>query len=143
MRWDERARTIRDRQLIQFARIFANAAEPLKKEFVKHRLPNNFIENLNKAVADLESAVEQQVLYKTRQASAVTAIEHDFAECQALLKRVDAIVQSTIGDDPVTMAGWNARRLIVRRSRSTATEEAPSNETPSTELPSSVPPTAP
>src|SRR5262249_57037791 len=110
---------IRDQELVHAARTFAEAAEPLKKEFIKHRLPNDFIENLRKAVVDLESAIEQQVACKTRQASAVTALDNDFAECQALLKRVDAVVENTIAHDPVTRTEWNTRRRIIRRSPST------------------------
>jgi hypothetical protein len=125
-----------DRQLIHTAKVFAEAAAgPLKKEFIKHRLPNDFIENLNNAIEELERAIEQQVASRTRQASAVTALESDFAECQALLKRVEAVVKNTIGDDPVTMAEWNTRRQVVRRSRPVAAEEPPASEPPAAAQP--------
>src|SRR5215831_1819596 len=48
------ART-RSQSLILGARAFADSAEPLKKEFVQHGLPNRFIEDLHEAAAQLEA----------------------------------------------------------------------------------------
>jgi hypothetical protein len=116
----------RDQQLIHTAKAFAEWAEQLKKAFVQHRLPDEFIENLQNAIADLERAIEQQVSSKTSQTSATTALEEDFAKCQALLKRVDAVVENTLGNDAAVMAEWRSRRRIPRRSSQPAAETQPS-----------------
>ena len=123
----------RDQQLIHTAKAFAEWAEPLKKAFVQHRLPDEFIENLQKAVADLERAIEEQVSSKTKQTAATTALEEDFARCQALVMRVDAVVENTLGNDVAVMAEWKLRRCIPRRSSQPDAEPQPS------EPPASVP----
>lgn len=127
----------RDPQLIHTAKAFAERAEPLKKAFVQHRLPEDFIENLQKAVADLERAIEERVSNKTKQTGATTALEEDFERCQALLTRVDAVVENMLGNDAAVMAEWRSRRRIPRRS------SQPTAETQPSEPPASVPPATP
>src|SRR4051812_49999242 len=46
-----------DRNLIGAARAFALAAIPLKVEFILHELPENFIEDLNADIHELETEI--------------------------------------------------------------------------------------
>src|SRR3989442_1920430 len=47
----------KEEDLINGARSFAQAVEPLKREFIQHALPPAFVENLNAAIQDLEEAL--------------------------------------------------------------------------------------
>lgn len=116
----------RDQAMIHGGKAFANEAEPLKKEFIQHRLPNNFIDNLNAAVADLERAMLEQASSKRSRANATKAIDDAMNDCLTLLQRVDAVVINTLGDQPPLMAEWNITRRAGRTpARPTAPESAP------------------
>ena len=116
----------RDQALIQGAKVFVHAAEPLKKAFVQHRLPNSFIEDLDAAARQLERTIQEQVSSKTKRAHAATALGDDLAQCLKLLKRVDAIVGNTLADNAPLMAEWDVTRRAGRGpTRTKSPEPAP------------------
>ena len=120
-----------DRELIHMGRAFARDAEPLKKEFVQHRMPNDFIDKLNAAVDDLEESIREQGSFKSRRAKGNTLVDETLAECQTLLRRLDAVVENTVVDKPPLKSEWDAVRHVRRvSSRSEAPDPSPESTAP-------------
>jgi hypothetical protein len=116
----------RSQALILGARALAEAAEPLKKEFAQHGLP---IDDLNRAAAELESALQEQASSRTIRVSTSKALDDNLAECLKLLKRLDAIVKNTLEEGAPVMAEWTTTRRLRRFSpRSPDPEPDPSPE---------------
>src|SRR5438045_1873981 len=64
-----------DQALLQAARAFAADAVPLKDEFIRHELPNSFVEDLLSDIANLEHAVVGQNTGRETHISASISVE--------------------------------------------------------------------
>ena len=104
----------RDQHLIHAAKAFADAAEPLRKAFVQLRVPEDFLESLNAAAAQLERSILEHGSSKTKRVNANAAIRECIAQCFKVLTRVDAVVENTLVDDGPLLAEWSTTRHVVR-----------------------------
>jgi hypothetical protein len=110
----------RAQALLLGAKAFADAAGPIKKEFIQHGIPNGFIDDLHEAANGLEAAIQEQASNKTKRVSTGKALNDNLAECLKLLIRLDAVVKNTLVDNELALAEWNTARRVRRvSSRST------------------------
>jgi hypothetical protein len=102
--------------LLHTARTFAESAEPLKKEYIRHRLPIDFLDHLKEAAAVLERTMKEEDENNIERVTAETAFKEELRKCGRLLKRVDAVVVNTIGGESPLMAQWMTTRRLSNRS---------------------------
>jgi len=104
----------KEEDLINGARSFAQAAEPLKREFIQHGLPPAFVENLNAAIQDLEEALLKRAAGKAARSGAIREFNKLLDEALNLLDRFEALVDNTMADNPSVMAAWHVARHVER-----------------------------
>ena len=110
--WMPRKRAVQ--AIIDSGRAFARDAEPLRKQFIDHGLPETFIDDLNRAVHDLERAMLDQSVSRGSRASAIAGFNDTLNEALTLLQRFEALVSNTMPDNPEIMAAWNIARRVGR-----------------------------
>jgi hypothetical protein len=116
----------RSQALLLGAKAFADAAEPIKKEFVQHGMPNGFIDDLHEAANGLEAAIQEQASNKTKRVSTGKALNDNLGECLKLLIRLDAVVKNTLVDNEAVLTEWNTARRVRRgTSRSSSPQPEP------------------
>ncbi|HEV2862474.1 MAG TPA: hypothetical protein VGX48_15785 [Pyrinomonadaceae bacterium] len=118
-----------DQALINTARAFAQDALPLKDEFVRHELPQSFIEDLNAAIASLENSMGGQSASKGAGKSASASIDGAIERGLDAVRRLDPIIRNKFSDEPAVLAEWESARRIRRGPRSQADGGA-NNEQP-------------
>ena len=112
---------------------FAREAKPVKGIFIKQGLPSHFIESLNAAVPDLQRAELDHTSSRGARSSSMA----EFNDTLTLrdLRRFDALVINTLGDNPGIMAVWNIARRVGRPpSLAKATPSAPKPTPPAEEV---------
>jgi hypothetical protein len=131
-----------DRFIVSVARIFAQLAEPLKEEFVKYHLPEDFIERLKAAIAGVERAIEEQAAGKGSRKRATATIATAQEEALAEVARLDPLMENLLyGNEPLK-ASWYAARRIERpaASRRESAKEEPATPAEPPPVPSVIPP---
>jgi hypothetical protein len=113
----------KEEDLINSARSFAQAAEPLKEEFIQHGLPPEFVENLNAAVQDLEESLLKRAASQAARSGAIREFNKLLDEALNLLDRFEALVDNTMADNPSVMAAWHVARHVERIPQSKAEPE--------------------
>ncbi|HWT03366.1 MAG TPA: hypothetical protein VN256_24165 [Pyrinomonadaceae bacterium] len=106
-----------DQALLSAARAFAEAATPLKNEFVRHELPASFLEDLNVAVSVFENALSSQTQNTERRVTATAAIEAVVERGRQLVRELDAIVGNKYRNNPATLAAWESASHVERLPR--------------------------
>jgi ribosomal protein S12 methylthiotransferase accessory factor YcaO len=118
-----------DRAIVDVAKVFVQLAEPLKAEFVKHHVREDFIDRLKGGIASIERAIQQQVAGKGSRKAAGIAIAAAQAEALTELARLDPMMDNLLGDDVAARAAWHAASKIeaprAKRGAGKAEEEKP------------------
>jgi hypothetical protein len=127
-----------DRALVEFGHIFARHAAPLRDRFIESHLPAGFIDDLNKAVQNLEAKIQDQAANKGSRIAATVALEKARTTAVAAVQALDPIMENILRNEPETLAVWQSARRVERTgSRKTAEDLPPSLPT------SPLPPQAP
>jgi hypothetical protein len=113
-------------------RSFASEASPLRKEFIQHQLPKDFIENLSAALDESEREIGNHAAWKTKRAHSTVGVQEGLASCATLLTRIDAIVGNTVSGNAPLAAEWEITRRL-GRVRSRTTPAAPEGDKPQTQ----------
>jgi hypothetical protein len=113
-----------DQAWISTGHAFAQAAEPLKKEFAQHGLPQ-FSETMNAAVESLQDAILGHARGKAMRSRAVRGFDDAMKEAMENLESLDALVANTLSDDPQAMASWTVARTVVRTGGRKAVAKPP------------------
>ena len=103
-----------DQRLLNGARAFVPAIEPLTAEFAKHDLPDILV-RLRKAIEDFEAAVDEQNRSTLTRITATKSLEKLLAHGLRLVRRLDAIVRNKFADDKATLAAWESASHLERR----------------------------
>src|SRR5207244_10874815 len=114
-----------DHALLAAALAVAKNAEPLVPVFVKHDMPPDFLDDLNRCIRNLQRAIAERD-------TAVQAHDASRANMKSALEkgldavhRLDAIVRNKLREDPVTLEVWTRANHIERGSRAKAVTPAP------------------
>ena len=129
-----------EHELISIGRGFANSAEALKKDFVKHALPPDDVLG---AVEALESAILIYTTAKTARSAALGEWNKAMAETMDALIGLDAIVANVLADNPVATASYESLRSIPRSRGRAATAKTPTAATTTGPTPVAAPESPP
>lgn len=116
-----------DKELLNAARAFKTAAEPIKAHFIAHEMPADFLDGLQEAIDALEAAMSEQSTGVGGHVAAGAALDEIIARGNDLVRKLDAIVRNKYANDPATLAEWTSAshtERAPRRSRP-ATPSAP------------------
>ena len=115
-----------DKELLNAARAFKAAAEPIKAHFIAHEMPADFLDDLQNAIDALEIAISEQSTGVGGHVAAGAALDVTIARGNDLVRKLDAIVRNKYANDPATLAEWTS---------ASHTERAPRRSKPATPPP--------
>lgn len=110
-----------DRELLDFARSFAEAAAPYADEFVKFSMPSDFLSQLNAEAAAFAEAMSEKRLVRAAKSDAMAAIDAAIERGMNIVRQLEAIVRNTFHDD-ATITEWK-RASRPERAKSRPTPE--------------------
>jgi len=113
-----------DQDLLLAGRALASETEPLKKEFVRHGMPVNFIQSLIAAVDAFERSIRDQSTSKTKRANNTHSVESTLDECMTTLKVLDAVIGNIVAGDSPVKAEWDTARRVRRVAQRSATAKS-------------------
>jgi hypothetical protein len=121
-----------DQALLTAGRAFAQQAAAFRSQFVRHGLPDTFIEDLTSRVEAFAQAIRHHEAGRTGQAAARVRIEAALASGCGAVRTLEVIMANQLGADAATIAAWaRARRVeYPRRSKRAAPAPVASPPTP-------------
>jgi hypothetical protein len=125
-------RSISDQALLAAARAFAADALPLKTEFTRRGLPDDFLDDLTSDIQEFEQAINQKIQKRGSQVAATAAIDSALERGVNVARELDAIMRNQFANDPASLAAWLSASHTERSPR-----RAPA--TPSTTPPTPTP----
>jgi hypothetical protein len=120
------AKTTANQTLLAAAGAMAEAAEKEKDVFVKHGLPQDFIERLKACAAALDTARNAKVESGRRRVTATAAVSDQLKRGRKAVRLLNAILQPRLAKDPELLAAWRS----AKRVRPTAVTASSSDATP-------------
>lgn len=119
-------RSVSDQALLSAARAFAADALPLKAEFTRRGLPEDFLEDLSADIEAFEQAITQTIQKREAQVAATAAIDESIERGVNAVRELDVIVRNKFAADPATLAAWLSASHTQRTPRrSPADSNAP------------------
>jgi hypothetical protein len=106
-----------DQALLAAARAALGDAVPFKAEFIRHGLPETFIDDLRAHIADLEQAMGEQNTGRGAHVTATASIEPTIERGMNAMRKLDAIVRNKFRDDPAALAAWESARHMASAGR--------------------------
>lgn len=125
-------RKVSDQTLLATARAFAADALPLKTEFTRRGLPDNFLEDLNADIAEFEQAINEKIRKRGAQVAATAAIDNALERGINIVRELDAIMRNRLRTEHATLAAWLSASHTERAPRRATTETTETPGTPST-----------
>jgi hypothetical protein len=125
-----------DRALIHAGRAFSVDVEPMRKDFAKHGISP---ETMSASVDALEQALLACSDARAKRSTAAQKWDTVLGEMLNMLKRYDALVALTLGDNPNAMASYALARTIPQtRARKIAAAETPAAAAPAAGAPATA-----
>jgi hypothetical protein len=113
----------RDQAIVDAAKSFAAEAAPLKAEFARLALGDDFFAKLATDIAAFEQALSSQQGGRQTRVAAAGAIDNTLAEGSRVVRQIDAYVQNRFADEPLVLAAWRDASRLRRASRRRAKEQ--------------------
>lgn len=117
-------------------------AEPFAAQFIAHGLPDTFIADLRKAVADCDTASNLREAGKLARASAQAGLVQAAADATATIKAIDVIVRYQFAHDAEMQSAWTrAKRqdgLPLPKTDAASPTSSPPSVSPSSPSPAST-----
>ena len=101
-----------DQPLLAAAKAIVEAATPLRDQFVAHRLPATFLDDLTASVAAFQQSVDDHARATEMQVGARANIRTALAEALVAVRHLAPIVANVLKDDPGLMAEWQTARHV-------------------------------
>ena len=121
-------RSISDQSLLAMARAFADDALPLKNEFTRRGLPDDFLEDLDNDIEEFERAINQRIQSRETHVSATAAIDDVIERGVQTVRELDVYVRNKHAGDPATLAAWTSASHTERTPRRAPAANAPAPE---------------
>lgn len=99
------------------ARAAAADALPLKAEFIKRGMPDDFIEDLEADIEMLEQAVTHKAQGKDVHVAATAAIDREIERGMNAVRELDPVVRNKFASDSATLAAWSSATHVERNPR--------------------------
>lgn len=96
------------------ARAAASDALPLKTEFIRRGLPDDFIEDLEADIEILEQAITYKAQGKESHVAATAAIDREIERGMNAVRELDPVVRNKFAADPATLAAWLSATHVER-----------------------------
>lgn len=119
-----------DRNLIAAARAAAIALVPLKAEFILHEMPENFIEDLNEDIQDLETEMAEHTGAVDDHVNASASIDDTIDRGFEIVRKLDGLIRNKYADDPGVLAEWASASHTERAPRRRKAGEPPPTPPP-------------
>jgi len=119
-----------DQTVLHAARAFARDAAPLAADFIKHDMPEDFLDDLQNDIKELEEAMRDHEAGKDTHVAARAGIESAIDAGLDAVRRLDAIVPNRLRNDATTLALWERARHVEYRSSKGKNETVPPEATP-------------
>jgi hypothetical protein len=119
---------LKDQELLNTARAFAVAAQPLAAEFTRRGLPANFLADLTSDIETFEQAIERKTEGRAAHVAATAAIDDLIEDGVRHLRQLDTVVRNIFADDPATLAAWTSASHVERAPRTKQPAAAPPAE---------------
>jgi hypothetical protein len=113
-----------DQAMLNAARAFLKDAAPLKADFTKHDMPDDFLDDLQADIEAFEEAIRDHEAGKDTHVAARAGIEAAIDNGLDAVRRLDAIVPNRLRNDPKTLALWERARRVEYRSSRTRNDTA-------------------
>jgi hypothetical protein len=121
-------RSVSDQTLLTTARAFATDALPLKTEFTRRGLPDNFLDDLNIDIAELEQAINQKIQKHGVHVAATAAIDSALERGLNIVRELDAIMRNAFAGNAVALAAWFSASHTERAPRRSTPETPPATQ---------------
>ncbi|HST23410.1 MAG TPA: hypothetical protein VLR90_20020 [Blastocatellia bacterium] len=116
-----------DQSLLIMARAFVVDATPLRTEFVRYGLPEDFLTDLNNDIAAFEQATSVRNQSLEKQTASSAAIDEAMERGLKALKQLDRVMRNVLRDDIEMLTAWitasHVERVPHRRKQSPAAPE--------------------
>lgn len=99
-------RSVSDQALLWTARAFAADALPLKTEFTRRGLPEDFLEDLSDDIEAFEQSITGTIREREAQVAATAAIDDSIERGANAVSELDVIVRNRFAADAATLAAW-------------------------------------
>lgn len=103
-----------DLELLAAAQATATDAVPVRTDFIRFAMPDNFIDELNEHIADFEAALTTQRSGLTNRVEATAAIDETLAEVLDAIRQLDPIIRNMFHGNAAKLAAWTSARHIER-----------------------------
>jgi hypothetical protein len=118
-----------DQDLLIAARAFAVDATPIRSEFLRYGLSQDFLDFLNSDIAAFEQATSERNQSVERSAASSAAIDDVMERGMKALKQLDRLLRDALRDDIETLTAWmtasHVERLPRRRKQQPVSPEPP------------------
>lgn len=108
---------IGDLALVSAARAFLADAVPLKQEFVKYALPEDFLEDLEADIIAFETAIATKNSALSTRISATASIDEAMANGMRAVRQLRAVVRNRFRNDVAKLAAWASASHIERADK--------------------------
>jgi hypothetical protein len=122
-------RNVGDQALLAIARSFAQDAEPLKKEFTRRGLSENFLADLEASITALETAIDHKAQNRGTHVAATAAIDETTEAGINAVRELDVIVSNVFRRDPVVLAEWTSASHTASAPHHAKDEHTPAQPT--------------
>ena len=123
-----------DQNLLTGARAFVVEATPIKSDFIRFGLPENFLEDLSADIAAFEQATTAQNQGLEQKAAGTAAKDEAIDRGMKALKQLDVIMRNVLRDDVGTLTAWitasHVERVPHRRRSAQPQPPAPPGQSP-------------
>lgn len=104
--------------IIAAARSFLKDAAPLKDEFIRRGLPDDFLTDLEDDIKEFEQANTGKMQSKETHVTATAAIDDLIERGMIAVRELDAVVRNVFANDPAKLAAWLSASHVERSPRS-------------------------
>jgi hypothetical protein len=127
-------RGVGDTALLNLARAYLSDAQPLKPEFLKYAMPEDFLEDLQSDINALEAASSTRNSTTANRLSATAGIDESLAKGLKAVRQLKAVVKNKYRNNPAKLAVWASVSHVERSSGRMEVElpPAPPNLAPMT-----------
>ena len=112
-----------DQDVLAAARAFAAAARPLKAEFVKRGMREDFIEDLEANIGAFDEAIARRIESRGSHVESTAAIDDATERGVGALRELDPIMRNILADDPAKLAAWLSASHVERAARRAGKED--------------------
>jgi hypothetical protein len=109
-------RSTSDTALLNLARAYTTDAQPLKTEFLKYALPDDFLEDLQADISAFEAAATVKNATATSRVSATVSLDEELAKGLKAVRQLQAVVKNKFRNDAAKLAAWASASHVERSS---------------------------